>query len=47
MDTERHSPARLAWLGTSAKLYHGDRSVYEIKAQLGARSEFCDPFLTP
>lgn len=35
------------WLGTSAKLYHGDRSVYEIKAQLGARSEFSDPFLTP
>jgi hypothetical protein len=36
-----------AWLSTSAKLYHGDRSVYEIKAQLGARSEFSDPFLTP
>lgn len=35
-----------AWLGTSAKLYHGDRSVYEIKAQLGARSDFSDPFLT-
>jgi len=23
MDTERHSPALQAWLGTSAKLYHG------------------------
>jgi hypothetical protein len=47
MDTERHLPALEAWLGTSAKLYHGDRCVYEIKAQLGARSEFSDPFLTP
>ena len=36
-----------AWLRTSAKLYHGDRSVYKIKALLGARSEFSDPFLTP
>ena len=34
------------WVSTSAKIYHGDRSVYEIKAQLGARSEFSDPFLT-
>jgi hypothetical protein len=34
------------WLRTSAKLYHGDRSVYAIKAQLSARSEFSDPFLT-
>ena len=33
------------WLSTSAKLYHGDRSVYQIQAQLGARSEFSDPFL--
>ena len=33
-----------SWLDTSAKLYHGDRSVYEIRARLDARSEFSDPF---
>lgn len=36
-----------AWLETSAKVYHGDRSVCAIKAQLGVCSEFSDPFLTP
>ena len=47
MDTQGHSPALQASLGTSAKHYHSDRSVYEIKAQLGARSEFSDPLLMP